>query len=141
MTKECIERSVTMPKRGWKEITLLQVKELGQLRVMLAAARRELQGRMRLLRRKKRGQESEEGVRQALAEIVQLAQMQMKVVPLEQDLLRAVQQTQNDRQAEDAPLSEADWKLLQDALTRRGHEALRSAGADRTGIDGSQQVK
>ena len=125
-------------RKGWKEVTLQQAKELGHLRATLAMARRELQ-RMLSLRKKKSGQEGEAELREALGNIIQLAQMQMKVVPLEQDLLRAAEQAQNDRQPADMPLSEADWKLLQDALARK--EASRSAGADRPGIDGGQQVE
>lgn len=128
-------------RKGWKEVTLQQARELGQLRATLAVARRELQSRMLSLRRKGSGQEGEAELRETLGDIIQLAQVQMKVMPLEQDLLRVAEQAQSSQQSADAPLSEADWKLLQDALARRARKVLRSAGADRPGIDGGQQVE
>lgn len=125
-------------QKDWKEVALQQAQELGQLRAMLVTARKELQNRMRRIRSRKRGEGCEGELHETLTGIVQLTQMQMKVVPLEQDLLRAAEEAQGNRQGADTPLSDEDWKLLQDVMMKRARKVLRSATSDRTGIDGGQ---
>ena len=120
-----------------REVTLQQARELGQFRATIARAMRELRSRLKAFTMaKKPGTDAQR--RAAMSELVRLANAHVKVVHLEQDLLQAAEQS--GVQA-DAPMSEADWKLLQDAMARQQQVGALPTSADRSGIDGSQQVE
>ena len=97
---------------AWLKATQEQIRDLEQIRRMVSRS-------LRRLRRKMREQKGIEGQEACIAEMARLTQLQVKLIPLEQDLRRRMEEARRDGKAPSQALDEEDWQLLEDALKRR----------------------
>lgn len=95
----------------WRKATAEQIRELARIRRIVSHE-------LRKLRRKMRSTAHNDAGEDYVAEVIRLSQLQMKLIPLEQNLRRDIAEMQVAGQ-ESRSLSEEDWRLLQDALLRR----------------------
>lgn len=97
---------------AWLKATQEQIRDLEQVRRMVSRS-------LRRLRRKMRELKGIEGQEACIAEMARLTQLQVKLIPLEQDLRRRMEEVRRNGQEPSQALGEEDWQLLEDAFRRR----------------------
>ena len=98
---------------AWRKATEEQLRELERMRRTVSQA-------LRILRRRMRDSKGNTEQQGCMADILRLSQIQIKLIPLEQDLHRELE-GQTDQLAVSAgqALSEEEWQVLEQAIQQR----------------------
>lgn len=128
----------------WLRATEQQVRELEHLRRLVSHGLRRLRRRMR---ESKGAREQED----CMADILRLSQVQMKLIPMERDLRREMEEARQHALSPARALEEEDWRVMEDALERRrfspgsggpaSGNGSQGAGTERLGVYQRQHVE
>lgn len=96
-----------------EDMLVMQLRQIREMRVVLGLAVEKLNRKMRECS----GANEQEN---CMAELMKLSQMQMKLLPLEQEVQRCHDEAADRKSYR---LSEADWKIIERAIARKKRTA------------------
>lgn len=121
----------------WQKVTSQQLKELARLRRLMCRETMHLEWRIK--QESASNDPSSQKMRDAaIADLLKVSQVHMKIMAQEQDLLRMLETADGQGEAHQE-LSAEDWLLLETVIQKRRqhmlHDGLARAGVEMIGVN------